>query len=61
VGLSDAFADNPQKDKQWKAFLKKNDLNDFGMELLELIKEIKTILWPMMRAISREKDKSFKE
>jgi len=57
-GLSDAFAGNPQKNKQWKAFLKKNDLNDFGMELPELVKEIKTIIWPIMRTISREKDKS---
>lgn len=47
LGLSDAFAANPAKITQWKAFLDRNRLD--GPALGDVVIEIRTALAPLMR------------
>ncbi|HQR87374.1 MAG: hypothetical protein B7Y59_12915 [Burkholderiales bacterium 35-55-47] len=48
LGLSDEFANDAQKQRQWQVFLKKNQLNP--IELAEVTQTLRVWLWPLMRA-----------
>jgi predicted nucleotidyltransferase component of viral defense system len=48
LGLSDEFANDAQKQRQWQAFLKKNQLKP--NELDEVTQTLRAWLWPLMSA-----------
>jgi predicted nucleotidyltransferase component of viral defense system len=48
LGLSDEFANDDQKQRQWQAFLKKNQLKP--IELAEVTQTLRAWLWPLMSA-----------
>lgn len=48
VGLSDEYSNDAQKQRQWEAFLKKNQLKPF--ELAEVTQTLRAWLWPLMSA-----------
>lgn len=52
LGLSDAFAQDRQKQTQWQAFLKKNALADIS--LAELVTDLRKFLSPPLDALHRD-------
>jgi hypothetical protein len=46
IGLSAEFADDPQKNKQWQAFLRKNGIEP--KPLGEIVTDLRNILWPLL-------------
>ncbi len=48
VALTPAFAQNPDRQRQWKAFLRKSGL-DSKLSLDQVIEEIHAFLWPLIR------------
>lgn len=48
VGLSDAFADDVGKQKQWRAFLRKATDGE-SLALAEVVTELREWLWPVLR------------
>lgn len=44
------FLEDGVKETQWQAFLHRSLLSDFGMSLAEVLADIKTRLWPILRA-----------
>jgi hypothetical protein len=54
LALTTDFAGNPIKQTQWKAFLRKNRLEDDHMELHEIIERLEIFLLPPIEA-SRQK------
>jgi len=49
-GLTDAFAQDAQKQMQWQAFLKKNRLE--ALALNDVIAALATFMWPVIEAAS---------
>lgn len=47
--LTTKFSEDPQKQLQWKAFLRKGRL-DLDLELPEVIETIRAFLWPLMQS-----------
>lgn len=48
-GLSDAFANDDAKLKQWHAFLRKNRLTCDGLTFAELVARLRTFLLPQVK------------
>jgi predicted nucleotidyltransferase component of viral defense system len=46
IGLSDEFAHDNQKNKQWQAFLRKNGIEP--KPLREIVTDLRTFLWPLL-------------
>ena len=51
--FSEEFAENKNKQKQWQAFLRKNNLNSPG-EFTEIMAHLKHFLNPVVEAIRQE-------
>jgi hypothetical protein len=54
VALTETFARDEVKRKQWAAFLKRSGLTDRGGELEEIIAELARFLLPPMSAVARD-------
>jgi hypothetical protein len=55
VVLTDIFAKDPDKQKQWRAFVRKNRLEDVSEDLAEVVAEIASFLRPVIVAITSDK------
>jgi predicted nucleotidyltransferase component of viral defense system len=55
IALSDEFANNTDKNTQWKAFINRNNLDDFGIDFTQLIKVLgEFLLKPLHAAATGE-------
>ena len=50
-GLQDEFADNPTKQTQWRAFLRRTVPDETGLELGEVVPAIREFLAPVLESI----------
>lgn len=50
LALTDAFANDPSKQTQWKAFLRKSDLE--FIEFSEVIAELRAFIMPLLKETS---------
>jgi predicted nucleotidyltransferase component of viral defense system len=51
LALTQEFSDNPQKRRQWQAFVKKSNLDRHGAELDQVTEELKKFLMPAVEAL----------
>jgi predicted nucleotidyltransferase component of viral defense system len=58
LALSDEFANNEDKNKQWKAFIKRNNLDSFDYDFPQLITALRDFLLKPLQAAAAEQ--SFK-
>jgi len=59
LALSDEFANSTDKNNQWKAFINRNSLEDFGVDFPQLIKALGAfLLEPLQAAAAGESFKS---
>jgi len=63
TALSDEFGNDEYKDTQWKAFLKRSQLEEMGVEMSQVVKELQIFLIPILNAavIGKEFRKSWTE
>ncbi len=50
LALTEAFTQDPTKQTQWSAFLKKNRLAQHGLELADAIEQLHDFLWPLLKS-----------
>jgi len=53
IALSEAFAEDPGKTTQWQAFLRRTGLEERGVELSQVIIELRLFLIPPILAVSK--------
>lgn len=53
IALSEAFAEDPGKATQWQAFLRRTGLEERGVELSQVIIELRLFLIPPILAVSK--------
>ena len=53
IVLSESFAENPDKSRQWQAFLQRTGLEERGAELSQVITELQLFLIPPILAASK--------
>jgi predicted nucleotidyltransferase component of viral defense system len=54
IGLSDEFALNREKANQWKAFLKRTDLETSTPDLEQVVQGLRTFLMPIINATAKD-------
>ncbi len=51
VALTDEFGQDPQKQAQWRAFIRRTHLTDASDELDAIVREVSTLLTPVLAAL----------
>ena len=54
IGLSEEFVNDPSKEKQWQAFLRKNTIAPISLETV--IADLRKFLLPMLAAVAEQRD-----
>jgi hypothetical protein len=56
LALSEEFAGDADKRKQWKGFLARNRLDATGLDLSEVVEYLRLFLMPLLTAVSQQKE-----
>jgi predicted nucleotidyltransferase component of viral defense system len=60
LALSDEFANNRDKVTQWKAFINRNNLANFGVDFLQLVEELRQFLLEPLQAAALDNPFKYK-
>ena len=56
TGLSEEFATDKQKNKQWRAFLERTQLREWDLSLLQVVDDLRSFLLPVLLAAEKGED-----